>query len=270
MKCEILKTKLSKQEAFVEIVEIVRRLRAPGGCPWDRKQTPETLKQYIIEEAYEVLEAIDEKNPSSLLEELGDLMLQVFLQSEIAEEQGLFSIAEVMKTLSNKLVNRHPHVFGEKKVKDADEVISNWEKIKQSEKNGRGLLAGLPPHLPALQTAARIGEKASRIGFDWPNADSVRKKITEELAEADEADLQGNTTALAEEIGDLLFSVAQWARHHNIEPEEALRNTCSKFKKRFAVMEKTAQEDGTSLEKSNSERLERLWEEAKEKLGGVR
>ncbi len=262
------KTGISKEQAFSRIVEIVRRLRAPGGCPWDRKQTPESLKQYIIEEAYEVIDAVDRKNREALCEELGDLLLQVFLQSDIAEEEGSFSLADVMEGLSNKLVRRHPHVFGDKAVKDADEVISNWEKIKQKEKEGRGLLDGLPLHLPALQTAGRIGEKAARIGFDWPDVKSVRQKVDEELREADEAEAKNEREALAGEIGDLLFSIAQWSRHLKIEPEEALRGTCERFKARFRLMEQEAMEGGAPLEKSPPERLEQLWRNAKEKARG--
>jgi tetrapyrrole methylase family protein/MazG family protein len=267
---ECRRTDVTKEDAFRRIVEIVRRLRAPGGCPWDRKQTPESLKQYIVEEAYEVIDAIDKKNRDALCEELGDLLLQVFLQSDIAEEEGTFSIAEVMEGLSNKLIRRHPHVFGDKAVKDADEVISNWEKIKQQEKEGRGLLDGLPIHLPALQTAGRIGEKAARIGFDWPDVKSVRQKVDEELREADEADAKGDRAALSSEIGDLLFSIAQWARHLKIEPEEALRGTCDRFKERFRHMESHAGLSGVPLDKSTPERLEQLWQEAKENTRGER
>lgn len=263
-----IKTTVTKEQAFIKIVEIVRKLRAPGGCPWDRKQTPKTLKQYIVEEAYEVIDAIDKESDAALCEELGDLLLQVLLQSDIAEEAGTFSVAEVMEGLSRKLIRRHPHVFGDKAVKDADEVITNWEKIKQEEKKGRGLFDGLPLHLPALQTAARMGEKAGRVGFDWPDTASVRKKVDEELAETDEAVADEDAAAAAEEIGDLLFSVAQWARHLKIEPEEALRGSCARFKARFSLMEEAALASGAPLDKSEPERLEQLWREAKEKIRG--
>ncbi len=260
----------AKSEAFSRIVEIVRRLRAPGGCPWDRKQTPKSLKQYIVEEAYEVLDAIDAESDGALCEELGDLLLQVLLQSDIAEEAGTFSIEEVMDGLSNKLIRRHPHVFGETAVKDADEVISNWEKIKQQEKKGRGLFDGLPVHLPALQTAGRMGEKAARVGFDWPDTASVREKVKEELAEADEAAASGDKAAVQAEIGDLLFATAQWARHLKIEPEEALRESCARFKMRYAAMEEAAVSAGTPIETLGLERLDALWRMAKEKTRGTR
>ena len=258
----------TKEAAFTRIVEIVHRLRAPGGCPWDRKQTPESLKQYIVEEAYEVLDAIDQKSDGALCEELGDLLLQVLLQSDIAEEAGTFSLKEVMEGLSNKLIRRHPHVFGDAAVKDADEVISNWEKIKQTEKKGRGLFDGLPMHLPALQTAGRMGEKAGRLGFDWSDVPSVRAKVDEELAEADEAAAQGDKAAVAAEIGDLLFSVAQWARHLKIEPEEALRGSCNRFKARFKIMEDLALESGETLDRMDPKQLDNLWRTAKEKRRG--
>lgn len=261
---------VTKEEAFSRIVEIVRRLRAPGGCPWDRKQTPESLKQYIVEEAYEVIDAIDRKNDSALCEELGDLMLQVFLQSDIAEEAKIFTIAEVMEGLSNKLIRRHPHVFGDTAVKDADEVISNWEKIKQQEKKGRGLFDGLPPHMPALQTAGRMGEKAARVGFDWSDVASVRRKVDEELREADDALKGGDMGATAEEIGDLLFSIAQWARHLKIEPEEALRGSCARFRSRFTLMADAVSSSGELLEQCGPERLDALWREAKEQARGTR
>lgn len=250
-------------EAFNDLVGIVHRLRAPGGCPWDRKQTPNSLKQYIVEEAYEVLDAIDAESPKELCEELGDLLLQVLLQAEIAGEKGLFTISDVVLGISSKLINRHPHVFGDVKAKDADAVIVNWEKIKQAEKKDRGLFDGLPRQLPALQLAGRMGEKAARVGFDWPNASEVRSKVSEELREADEVIERGQPSEIRHEIGDLLFSVAQWARHLGEQPEELLRQTCDRFATRFTKMEQSARISGKKLQDLDMQILEELWQRAK-------
>ncbi len=252
-------------EAFLELVEIVHRLRAPGGCPWDRKQTPESLKQYIVEEAYEVLDAIDSGERRAICEELGDLLLQVLLQAEIASETSDFTLREVMTALSRKLVHRHPHVFGDTAVSGADEVISNWEKIKVKEKAGRGLFDGLPRHLPALQTAGRMGEKAGRVGFDWSSVEGVREKVDEELGELDEAIREGDRDAMTHEVGDLLFAVAQWSRHLGIEPEEALRTGCLRFRRRFEAMEAQTQARGVKMDQLDLEALEELWQRAKER-----
>jgi tetrapyrrole methylase family protein/MazG family protein len=257
------KTESSLSDAFLKLVNIVHRLRAPGGCPWDRKQTPESLKQYIIEEAYEVVDAIDSKKAESIVEELGDLLLQVVLQAEIADEKNAFSIEEVIEGLSRKLVHRHPHVFGKARVNGADEVISNWEKIKGEEKAGRGLFDGLPKHLPSLQVSGRMGEKAARVGFDWPSVEGVREKVDEELRELDEAIGSGDKNAVRHEVGDLLFAVAQWSRHLGVEPEEALRSSCNRFRERFEAMEDLAREQSIDIEKTDIDGLERLWQRAK-------
>ena len=257
------KNRLSVEEAFAKLTRIVHRLRAPGGCPWDRKQTPKSLKQYIVEEAYEVLDAIDMESDAALCEELGDLLLQVSLQSDIAEEKGAFDIVDVIQGLSQKLIRRHPHVFGDTEVSGADEVISNWEQIKQKEKKGRGLFDGLPVHLPALQTAARMGEKAARIGFDWDSIEGVRDKVDEELDEVAVAIRNQDRQAIADEIGDLLFSVAQWARHLKVEPEEALRGSCGRFKARFSKMEEMSADAEKPLQEMDINALEALWQRAK-------
>ena len=255
-------------EAFTELMAIVHRLRAPGGCPWDRKQTPESLKQYIVEEAYEVIDAIDQKSDPDLCEELGDLLLQVALQADIAEEDGTFDIVEVCRGISKKLIRRHPHVFGDVEVSGSDEVIANWEQIKQKEKNGRGLFEGLPLSLPALQTAGRMGEKAARIGFDWPDIAGVRDKVDEELKEVEDAVRSGDKGEIEHEIGDLLFAVAQWSRHLHIEPEEALRASCGRFKARFALMEEAALKENRALRDMSIDDMEQLWQQAKGRQRG--
>ncbi|MCP4605435.1 MAG: nucleoside triphosphate pyrophosphohydrolase [Proteobacteria bacterium] len=250
--------------AFCELVEIVHRLRAPDGCPWDREQTPKSLKSYIIEEAYEAIDAIDDERPEEICEELGDLLLQVVLQAEIASEQGVFTIENVVRGISKKLIDRHPHVFGEVAVKNTGEVLVNWEQIKKKEKAGRGLFQGLPRQLPALQKAERTGEKAARVGFDWPDSKGVREKVTEELAELDEAVSSGSKNEIRHELGDLLFAVAQWARHLGEQPEEALRSCCSRFVDRFSKMERALSDEGTAFKDTSIEELERFWQRAKE------
>jgi tetrapyrrole methylase family protein/MazG family protein len=249
--------------AFTELAEIIHQLRAPGGCPWDRKQTPKSLKSFLVEETYEVLDAIDNENPEELCEELGDLLLQILLQSEIGAEKGQFTIEDVVRGISKKLIHRHPHVFGDTSVENADEVLVNWEQLKKEEKEGRGLFDGLPVHLPALQRAARMGEKAGRVGFDWPNTESVRDKVQEELDELDEAVSQGNAKQIKHELGDLLFAIAQWARHLDKQPEEALASGCKRFARRFSKMEKTAADAGTPLNDLDMEKMELLWQQAK-------
>ncbi len=252
------------QQAFVELVEIVHRLRAPGGCPWDREQTAKSLKPYIVEEAYEVLDAIDSGCEGDICEELGDLLLQVVLQAEIAAEQKSFTIKDVMNGIARKLVNRHPHVFGETRVGSAKEVIVNWERIKNKEKAGKGLFDGLPKQLPALQKAARMGEKAARIGFDWSNSTAVRDKVEEELRELDEAIIGGKKQEIKHELGDLLFAIAQWARHLGEQPEELLRDCCTRFQDRFGKMEQLIIDSGQSPGELDIEILEEFWTKVKE------
>jgi len=252
------------EEAFSALVNIIHRLRAPGGCPWDREQTAQSLKPFVIEETYEVIDAIDSGQPEEICEELGDLLLQIVLQAEIAAEQEHFTIEDVVRGISQKLIIRHPHVFGETSVKNTNEVLANWEQIKKKEKVGRGLFEGLPKPLPALQRAARIGEKAARVGFDWPDVDSVHDKVKEELAELEEAVASGSPDAVESELGDLLFSVAQWGRHLGHHPEEALRSCCVRFVHRFNIMEQSLGEAGLSFDDADIEMLEQFWQSAKE------
>jgi MazG family protein len=256
--------------ALIELAGIVYRLRAPGGCPWDREQTAATLKPYVIEEAFEVVDAIDGGRPAELCEELGDLLLQVLLQAEIAAEQGLFTLEEVFAGLAGKLVGRHPHVFGEVEVTGTRDVLVNWEKIKQGEKRERGLFDGLPSALPGLLKAARMGEKAGRVGFDWRAAAEVRDKVTEELAELDEAVAASDPEAIRHELGDLLFAVAQWARHLGQPPEEALRSGCDRFRRRFERMSRDLAAAGRRLDELDPDGLERAWQEAKAALEAAR
>jgi tetrapyrrole methylase family protein/MazG family protein len=249
--------------AFSELVEVVRRLRAPGGCPWDREQTPATLKPFIVEESYEVIDAIDSGSSAEVCEELGDLLLQIALQAQIASESGDFDIADVARGITAKLIHRHPHVFGDVRVDGSGEVLKNWEQLKKQEKQHRGLFDGLPRQMPVLQRAARMGEKAGRVGFDWEDADAVREKVAEELAELDAAVAEGASGAIEHELGDLLFAVAQWARHLGRAPEEALRACCNRFQSRFELMTELIGRDGLSIGELSPEELEQAWQRAK-------
>ena len=250
---------------FEQLVAIMRKLRAPGGCPWDAEQTHESLTRYLLEEAYEVIEAIDEKNPRHLKEELGDLLLQPVFHAAIAEEAGDFSINDVISTLCNKLIRRHPHVFGDLEIKDSQAQIENWEKIKKLENGDErpSALSGVPAHLPALLKAQKIGEKASRVGFDWEHADQVFAKVMEELHEFEEAWAGGDPTRMEDELGDLLFAISNLGRFLHLNPEEALRKTITRFQKRFSYVETELLRRGVQMQNATLEEMDRLWEKAK-------
>jgi tetrapyrrole methylase family protein/MazG family protein len=243
----------------------MRRLRGPGGCPWDAEQTHESLKRYLLEECYEVIEAIDKKDPVHLKEELGDLMLQPIFHAAIAEEKGEFTVAAVIETICDKLVLRHPHVFGDKVIRTADEQLENWERIKKEEKGEerKSALSGVPPHLPALLKAQKITEKAARVGFDWEHVDQVFAKVMEELHEFEETMIQGDGERMEEELGDLLFSIVNLGRFLSLDPEEALRKTIERFARRFSHIENKLLARGVRLQDASLEEMESLWEEAK-------
>jgi tetrapyrrole methylase family protein/MazG family protein/ATP diphosphatase len=224
------------------LVAVMRRLLAPDGCPWDREQTFETLRKYVLEEACEVIDAIDGGDRKAIREELGDLLLQVVFQAELARREGSFAIDDVVSGIVEKLVHRHPHVFGDLSAKDADEVLRNWEKLKAKEKGERGILGGVPRSMPALTRSQRIGEKVSRVGFDWADARGSRAKVAEELAELDEAIDRGDAAAIEEEMGDVLFALVNLSRHLKVDAEGALRRTIDKFTARFAHVEKRVRE----------------------------
>lgn len=254
-----------ENKGFNHLVEIMRRLRAPGGCPWDAEQSHESLKRYLLEECYEVIEAIDKNDPEHLKEELGDLMLQPVFHAVIAEEKGEFTLDEVLNSICAKLVRRHPHVFAGQVVKTADEQVENWERIKKEE-HGEGrksALAGVPPHLPALLKARKITEKAARVGFDWEHADQVFAKVIEELHEFEETMALGDERRMEAELGDLLFAIVNLGRFLSIDPEEALRKTIERFTRRFAHIEDTMHARGVHMNEATLEEMEELWEEAK-------
>lgn len=252
---------------FTELVEIMARLRGNEGCPWDREQTPESIKPYLIEETYEVLEAIDEEDPAKLKEELGDLLLQVVFHAQMAEEVGTFAISEVLAGINGKLIRRHPHVFGEGTAETAQEVLFNWEQIKQTErrtaKGQTSLLDGVPRELPALLRAHRLQEKASRVGFDWKEAQEVFHKVEEELNEL-RAAMQGQAVERVEaELGDLLFALVNLSRFLAVNPEEALRKTIARFIARFRYIEEELARRGRSMRQATLEEMDALWTEAK-------
>jgi tetrapyrrole methylase family protein/MazG family protein len=232
------------------------RLRAADGCPWDRKQTLESLRPYLLEEAYETLEAIESGDPQAHREELGDLLLQVVFQSQITHEESRFDVADVCDGISDKLVRRHPHVFAREEAHDAEGALSTWERQKAAERPDRSRLDGVPANLPALLRATRVGEKAAAIGFDWPDVEGVRAKVKEEWNEL--AGASGD--AVEEELGDLLFALSSLARHLGVDAEAALRRATDKFMRRFRVVE---QRLGEATERPSIEELEAMWEDAK-------
>ncbi len=245
-------------QQFAELVNIMKRLRKE--CPWDREQTPESLRQYVLEEAYETVEAIDEQNWDELKKELGDLLLQIVFQAEIGEETGRFTLAEVIEHINKKLIERHPHVFGDTKVKDAREVKENWEQIKVQKENRESVLDGVPVQLSALLRAQRIQDKASQVGFDWENPEGVLQKIKEEIREVENA---ATPEEREEEIGDLLFSLVNLSRFYRISAEDALRGTINKFISRFQYIERELAQQHRKLDSVTLEQMDQLWEEAK-------
>jgi tetrapyrrole methylase family protein/MazG family protein/ATP diphosphatase len=256
---------------LTRLVGVMRRLLDPGGCPWDREQSFETLRRYALEEACEVIDAIDSGDRKALREELGDLLLQVVFQAELARREGSFAIDDVVAGIVDKLVTRHPHVFGHLDAKTADEVLRNWEKIKAQEKKGRGILGGVPRSLPALTRAQRVGEKVARVGFDWEDEKGSRAKVQEEMTELTRAIDTRDKAQIEEELGDTLFALVNLARHVDVDAEGALRRTIDKFARRFAHVEKRVHEKhggwGDPTEPAHETiplaTLDVYWEEAK-------
>lgn len=259
-------------DKFLELLEVMRKLRAPDGCPWDREQDYLSLRRYIIEEAYELIEAIESGKTRNVCEECGDLLLQVVFVSCIAEETGEFAIADVMDRLITKLVRRHPHVFGDISVANSEEVLKNWEQIKVEERKEKhedaSLLAGVPRGLPGLLRAYRIQERAAKVGFDWPKGDPapVLAKVEEEIAELKEALSEQNVSKekIAEELGDLLFAVSNLSRHLEVDPEIAVHRACEKFSARFRFIEKSVTSSGKAWREFSLDELEGFWRQAKE------
>ncbi len=250
------------QDSFVKLIDIIKTLRAPGGCEWDREQTSETLIPYLLEETYEVIEAIEDKNSQLLKEELGDLMLHILFQTELAEESGKFTLSDSLNFISEKLVKRHPHVF--KLAEDTQEDIS-WEQAKQKEKKRKNFLDGVPKKLPALTRARRIQEKASHVGFDWKEIEPVWDKVFEEIDELKDAFSTNDPEKIKDELGDALFALVNLGRFVNISAEDSLRMTISKFENRFRIIEKELKKQNIPLEDATLEQMDIIWEKAKGK-----
>ena len=242
------------------------RLRGPGGCPWDREQSMESLRPFIIEEAYEVTHAIDSGDRDGLREEVGDMLLQAVFVSEIAREEGSFTIDDAITAIHDKLVRRHPHVFGDVKADTADAVLSNWEKLKATERSEKeqGLLSGVPPALPALLKASRLTEKAARVGFDWEKTEDIFAKNDEEVVELREAVDAGDREEIARELGDLLFTIVNIARRLEIDAENALQGSNGKFIRRFDYVERRLRENARNFADASLAEMDQLWNEAKE------
>lgn len=264
-------------KSFDELIAVMDRLRAPGGCPWDAEQTYQSLSQYLLEEAYETFDAIQEADQTgdtaNLREELGDLLLQVVFHSTIGKERGDFTIDDVAEGVTQKLILRHPHVFGDANFARAEDVLDNWDRLKADERKASGkpekvkdsILDEVPVHFPALLEGLKLTKKAAKVGFDWENADQIFDKLDEETAELRSAINNGDKTNIDEEIGDLLFAVMNLARHLDVEPETALNKTNRKFRQRFKFIEDELKREGRSLESANLKELDDLWNEAKAK-----
>ena len=259
---------------FNDLVNLMERLRSPNGCPWDREQTHESLRKHLLEESYEAISAIDSGDFADMREEFGDLLLQVVLQSQIANEEGQFNVHQVIQGIHSKIVRRHPHVFGDLKLEGVQGVLANWEKLKEQERRElalsegegkrekKGLLDGVPATLPALSQAQEYQDRAARVGFDWPEIEGVLEKIAEEVEEVKRAT---DEKELAAEIGDLLFALVNLARWKKLDAESALRETNMKFKQRFGYIEQGAKKQGRDLSTLTLNEMEALWQEAKKK-----
>jgi tetrapyrrole methylase family protein/MazG family protein/ATP diphosphatase len=258
--------------SFQALVALMQRLLAPDGCPWDREQDYKSLRGYVLEEACEVIDAIDSGIPMELMDELGDLALQIAFLAELARRDRTFGPDDVMRAICEKLVRRHPHVFGDTEVSGPDDVVRNWDEIKRREKANRPLLDGVPRSMPALERAQRLSERVSRVGFDWPDAAGSRAKVAEELGELDQSIASGDTSRIAAELGDVFFALVNLARHHGVRAEEALRGTSDEFMRRFDHVERRVKdrhgdwprgEDGKPSHGIPLEELDTYWEEAK-------
>jgi len=270
---------MKRRADIQKLADLVARLRGESGCPWDREQTRETLKPMLIEEAYEVLDALDDPDPMELKEELGDLLFQVVFHAQIAKEKGEFDLADVIDRLHEKMIRRHPHVFGGASLPTAGDVLRNWEDIKAGERgtqstylpeSEKSLLDGIPSKLPALHEAYQITAKAARVGFDWPDLDGILDKLREETAELSSAAAGNDRDQLAQEVGDLLFVVVNVARFLGIDPETALRQCNRKFGRRFRYVESAIKKQGREMKSASLEEMDALWEEAKNQTSDFR
>ena len=258
---------MSDKSDFDKLVEVMERLRSEDGCPWDREQTHASLKPFLLEETYEVLEAIDLQDDKELCNELGDLLLQVVFHAQIALEENRFCAAEVCRAIVDKLVRRHPHVFGDGQAENPDEVLANWEEIKREERSNRGepasILDGVPRHLPALLRAQRLQAKAARVGFDWQHIDGPLDKVEEEFAELRQAWDRGSGQEVEEEFGDLLFALVNTGRFLDLCPEDALRRAAGKFESRFRAVETILKKQKKDINEVSLQEMDRIWDQVK-------
>ena len=257
----------TSDKPLYRLAELAAFLRGETGCPWDREQTSMTLRKYLVEETYETIDAIESGSAEHTVEELGDLLYQIYAHSQIAQEQGLFTIDDVAQGIINKLIRRHPHVFADESLADGDAVAVRWENIKKQEKNGKeSILDGIPLHLPALLKSYRAQEKASRLGFDWKDISGPEEKLDEELREFREAITLNDKNKIFDELGDILFSIVNVARHLKIDPEEALQSSTKKFINRFKHVEKAVHKTGREMNSMPLEELDEFWNQAKKEL----
>lgn len=261
---------------FSKLLELMATLRGPHGCPWDREQNRETLKPMLVEETWEVLEALDGDQPDALCEELGDLLFQIVFHCQIAQERGEFDAQEVCRRLYEKMVARHPHVFGDREIRDSRELLRNWEEIKASQQASAGknharksLLDGVPAGLPAVYRAYQVTAKAARVGFDWPDLEGLRAKLMEEFDELQAARQQGDPRKIKEEVGDLVFAALNVARYLEIDPETAISRANDKFVARFQAMEEEFSRQGRALKDVGLEEMEAVWQAQKKTDGGI-
>lgn len=257
------------QTQLQELIALIRRLRAPDGCPWDRKQTRQDIGKYLLDESYEVLDALTENDPGHIQEELGDLLFQILFIAEISAESGEFSLADVMKGVKDKMIRRHPHVFGDVKVESVQDVKDNWQEIKRKERGGaipgKSPFGNLPRSMPALQRALKISAAASRCGFDWPDADGVLDKLKEELDELGEARKQGDAVRIEEEMGDLFFTLVNLSRFLSVDAEKAASGAADKFLRRWSYITQKLAAQGLSPADATPAEMDVIWNEAKEK-----
>lgn len=257
-----------ERKGFDELVGIMARLRGVGGCPWDRRQTKESLKPFLVEETYEILETLDTGDDKSLREELGDLLFHIIFVARIAQEEGSFNIYDVIQSAAEKMIRRHPHVFDRSQVSDPETIEATWAKLKAEEKPSESLMEGVPRHLPALLRAYRLTNRASKVGFDWQNKDQVWTKLEEELREFKEALREGTEPQLRDELGDIFLTLVNLARFVDVEPEDALRRAVDRFVERFTYVESRLKEEGKDLQKASLAEMDVLWEQSKGEKGG--
>ncbi|SET78725.1 tetrapyrrole methylase family protein / MazG family protein [Oceanobacillus limi] len=253
--------------SFSRLREVIAILRGPDGCPWDREQTHESLREYAIEEVYELIEAIDDEDDEGIIEELGDNLLQVMLHSQIGEDDGYFTIDDVIRSITEKMIHRHPHVFQDTKVNTVDDVYKNWDVLKKEEKgeHRKSILDGVPNHLPSLAKAYKLQKKAAKVGFDWDDVQDIWKKLDEEIEEVKEAIAEKNMGEIEKELGDILFVLANISRYYKINPEIALNQTNQKFISRFSYIEEQIQQNGKEMDQSSLEEMDYYWNQAKKR-----